>query len=536
MESENTNPQAETIPVLIVGGSLVGLSAALFLSARGVANIVVERHVGSAPHPRAIGYTPRTMELYQPLGITARLPQIPSSFRLRRARIESLAGKWIVETAWTPRSDQTLTRAYSPFPGAAIAQDLLEPILRETAVARGSDLRPGVELLGFTQDGDGVTARLRERAGGREYAIRARYLIAADGAKSAVREALGIARKGRGAIRTVRSVLFRAPLEEYLASGISQFEITQPGLSAFLTTYQDGRWVLMFTDDVERDQDQLAEAIHQAIGRRDLKIEILTTGRWELTALIAERYAAGRVFLAGDAAHTLPPTRGGFGANTGIEDVHNLAWKLEAVLGGRADAQLLETYNSERQPIGWLRHQQTFARPDYAADAQGIAASEPIFDDVAMELGQLYRSAAIVGAGAELPPARRPDEWQGQPGTRAPHAWVARGGERISTLELFQGWVVLAADGAWGPLVTRAGAELGLDVKFVHIGADIIPDDKDQLQTAMGLGTGGASLIRPDGYVAWRTREWPAEAQPAFERALAQASCSRRGLLRERLR
>src|SRR5207245_11709708 len=111
--------------------------------------------------------------------------------------------------------------------------------------------------------------------GGKEYEIRAQYVIAADGSKSAIREALGITRKGRGPIRTIRSVLFRAPLDEYLKSGISQFEIEQPGLSAFLTTCQDARWVLLLTDDIERDPTKLADAIHQAIGRTDLNVELI---------------------------------------------------------------------------------------------------------------------------------------------------------------------------------------------------------------------------------------------------------------------
>src|SRR5260370_18844505 len=244
------------------------------------------------------------------------------------------------------------------------------------------------------------------------------YMIAADGSKSAIRESLGVARQGRGPIRTIRSVLFRAPLDECLSCGVVQFELEHTGLKAFLTTYQDGRWVLMFTDDVERDEATLTAAIESAIGRTDLPIEIITTGRWELSALIADTYQSGRIFLAGDAGHTLPPTRGGFGANTGIDDVHNLAWKLEAVLSGKADAALLDTYSQERQPIGWLRHQQTFARPDCAASSNGIAQGEKILDDAAMEFGQLYRSAAVDGASEALPPARKPDEWQGQPGKR----------------------------------------------------------------------------------------------------------------------
>lgn len=132
-----------------------------------------------------------------------------------------------------------------------------------------------------------------------------------------------------------------------------------------------------------------------------------------------------RIFLAGDAAHTLPPSRGGYGANTGIEDVHNLAWKLQSVLNGSSSPSLLSTYDDERRPIGWLRHNQIFARPDYkhmAAEGER-EKDEKIIEDDAMEFGQLYRSEGVIvnEASEELPPALRPDQWAGQPGTRAPH-------------------------------------------------------------------------------------------------------------------
>ena len=165
-------------------------------------------------------------------------------------------------------------------------------------------------------------------------------MIAADGADSTIREKLGIHRGGRGYIKTVRSVLFRANLDEYLGSGISQFQIGQPGLEAFLTTYGDGRWILVFSDGVQRNEPLLLEKLKRAVGRKDVPIEIITTGMWELAGLVADHYASNRSFLAGDAAHTLPPTHGGFGANTGIEDVFNLAWKLEAVLTGKSRTQL----------------------------------------------------------------------------------------------------------------------------------------------------------------------------------------------------
>src|SRR5262245_13551863 len=151
----------DTTSVLVVGGSLVGLSTALFLAWQGVPTTLVERHAGSSPHPRAIGYTTRTLELLRAVGLGARIPEVPTSFRLRRARVESLAGRWLEESAWTPETHRGLTAEHSPCSGAAIAQDVIEPILRQRAVELGADVRLGVELVRFAQDAGGVTAWLR---------------------------------------------------------------------------------------------------------------------------------------------------------------------------------------------------------------------------------------------------------------------------------------------------------------------------------------------------------------------------------------
>jgi putative polyketide hydroxylase len=347
--------------------------------------------------------------------------------------------------------------------------------------------------------------------------------------------ALGIGRGGRGHLRTLRSVLFRAPLEQYLAAGVGQFEIEQPGLKAFLTTYGDGRWVLVFQDDIERDADTLKALVTKAIGREDMPIEIITTGRWELSALIADSFTSGRVFLAGDAAHTLPPTRGGYGANTGIEDAHNLAWKLGAVLSPQSTPELLATYDAERRPIAWLRHDQTFARPDYKAYVGAGAADVPIIDDDAMELGQLYRSTAVCDAGRDLPPALRPDQWAGQPGTRAPHVWITRNGERASTLDLVGvGWALLTADEHWREVAANVSRTMGVALTCVCIGSDVHAPAPEAFGTAFGLEATGASLIRPDGYVGWRCAAFPAdpiralgEATRALGEALGQVSSAR---------
>ncbi|MGA8232847.1 MAG: FAD-dependent monooxygenase [Candidatus Acidiferrales bacterium] len=518
----------ENTSVLVVGGSLVGLSTALFLAKWGVPVTLVEKHAGSSPHPRAIGYTARTMELFRAVGIADQIPQIPPNFRLVRARVESLAGKWVEEPAWSPEKPEAAKVEYSPCRGAAIAQDKIEPILRAAAIQFGADGRQSTELIGFEQGTDSVTAQVRNRLDGSEHRIRSSYLIACDGGASPIREVLGIGTKGRGHMRTVRSVLFRAPLQEYLAKGVFQFDIDQPGFKAFLTTYNDGRWVLMFTDEIERDDEGLKGAIIRSIGRSDLDIEIITTGRWNLGAVVADRFSSGRIFLAGDSAHAFPPSRGGYGANTGIHDANNLAGKLKAVLSGKSDPSLLHTYDVERRPVAWLRHQQIFARPDYKPYANGIAEGEPIIDDDAMELGQLYRSEAILGAPDNLPPALRPDEWNGQPGTRAPHLWLTRGDSRLSTLDLFQrDWVLLAEDEAWRAAAAEAAARLGIDLSFIHVATDVTRTEPSAFRTLFGLGRSGASLVRPDGYVAWRSSDLPAKPTEVLTEAFQMASFAR---------
>ncbi len=494
-------------PVLIVGGSLVGLSASLFLSRRDVPNIVVDKHRGSSSHPRATGFTETTLEHYRMSGISDRIPQAAPGMRLRRVTVDNLTSDWSAESDWTPGQSADRTPGLSPCTGAAIAQDKLEPILRSAAQELGSELRLGVELLGFSQDARCVTAHLREGDSGAEYAITADYMVAADGATSSIREALDIKRSGVGHLRTLRSVLFSClEADQYLERGPQQFEIEQDGFRAFLTTYGDSRWVLMFDDDAERSHEELSEAVRRALGR-DMAFEIITTGRWELAGRVAERYSEGRVFLAGDAAHQLPPTRGGFGANTGIDDVWNLAWKLQHVLSGLAELTLLETYNAERQPIGWLRHQQTFSRPDYAKWVKGGFAPDPLFSNDAMEFGQLIRSAAVIGAGPELSPAASPADWYGQPGTRAPHVWITKNNDRISTLDLFGREFVL--------LTSKVGcldAVSLLPLKVVEVGSDVLFPTDHPFGDVFGVGCEGATLVRPDGVIAWRCQCVPEAA------------------------
>ncbi|KAJ5666811.1 hypothetical protein N7462_011220 [Penicillium macrosclerotiorum] len=526
-------------PVIVVGASLVGLSAALCLASHQVPTIVLEKHSGISKHPRAIGFTARTMEIYRSLGIENKDPA-PEDFVLERAHVESITGQWHSSSSWADteksskpwRSQETASkpsvskREYSASRGSAIPQDKLEPMLERLALERGADIRRQHTLLRVDQDQDGVIVIAKD-AHGKEIHIRGSYLISADGNRSSVRELLQIPRNGRGHMQYLRSVLFHAPLEQW-TKGIVQFDIEQPGLKAFLASYSDGRWALMFKDDIERDEKALRASIYQAVGKSDFPLEIITTGRWELTALVADTFQSGRIFLAGDAAHTLPPNRGGYGANTGIHDVHNLAWKLAAVLSGRSSPRLLDTYDAERRPVALLRHDQIFVRTDYKVHLDTAASRGEKIDDDAMEFGQIYLSEGFVGVDKSLPGALKPDEWNGQPGTHIPHLWVRQNENRVPLLDIARSdsWTLFSETEEWKNVASSASAKLSMPLCFIHIGQDIIP--QGDFRQSFGVSGTGAALVRPDGHIAWRAKEIPTNVNEIFENVFSRVAFAKK--------
>ncbi|KAK4150905.1 FAD binding domain-containing protein [Chaetomidium leptoderma] len=536
--------------VIIIGGSIVGLSSALFLAAQKVPFILLERHKGSSPHPRAIGWTYRSMELFRSVGLEDAIASQAGAAqgKPRRVKATTLCGEWFEESHWTKQPGaargpppQVDPSTITPVHDVALSQDKLEPILRAKVLELGGDLRLGHTMTSWSEDADGVTTTATS-PDGTPITIRSQYLIACDGARSRIRNDLAIPSSGVGYLRTLRSILFRCePINHFLQRGIHQWTISNPSLDAFLVTYSDSRWALM-TNDAAHDsltESQQKALIRQAIGESeaqpqpitDADIEILAHGKWDLAGSIATQFSSpgSRVFLAGDAAHTLPPNRGGYGANTGIADAHNLAWKLAAVLAGRAGRGLLETYDAERRPVARVRHDQIFVREDYK---RFVAGSEwergegkgvEVLDDVAMELGQLYRSSAVVfegeGEGGLLPVAKTPADWRGQPGTRAPHVVLVRAadGETISSLDLFGSeWVLASEEGRW--------VSEDQECRFVQVGRDVREVKEGEFRERFGLGSSGAVLVRPDGYIAARWAEMPEDVQETFRGVIARVA------------
>ncbi|MFD0903965.1 FAD-dependent monooxygenase [Actinomadura sediminis] len=520
------------VPVLISGGGVTGLACAAFLARRGVPCMLVERHPGLLAHPRARGLTPRTMEIFRGLGIEGAL------------RDAAFAG---ADYAWTPVMAETLNddeygssdepsedvgTDASPAPFGHVDQDRVEEILRDRAGELGARIRYGVELASFEQDADGVTARLVDRATGTAEIVRAGYLVAADGFHSPVRGALGVELDGPGTLfHTITAIVDAdlTPATRGRAIGTAYLQRPLP-FTIMMPHGTDGRrWVFgTGYDPADRSPADFTDAeiagmVRAAAGLPDVAVtprpqipgtDLKVLG-FPIGAQIARRFRTGRVFLAGDAAHAWPPT-GGLGANAGVQDAHNLAWKLAEVHAGRAGDALLDTYEAERRATGLLTMEQAMAR---FGSRMGPGDGPEIIDYGAVSMGYRYRSSAIIESGAPEPPAEppaplRPARLDGRPGARAPH--VDLGGGR-STLDLYgDGFVLLAGRDTTG---WTALEEPGVTVHRFGDG-----ELKGADESSHGIGTRGALLVRPDGFVAWRGADAAPAAVAAAVRAIRGAS------------
>ncbi|MFC8293712.1 FAD-dependent oxidoreductase [Streptomyces sp. NPDC057242] len=519
--------------VLIVGGSLVGLSASLFLGRLGVPHVLVERHAGTSVHPRGRGNNVRTMELFRGAGVRPRIRDAASVLAdnngiLQAPSLVGDAGDWLFKEI-DPGGG--LAR-FSPAEWCLCSQNELEPVLREGAAELGGDLRYATELMSFEQDAEGVTARVKSRETGEHTTIRAEYLVAADGPRSPVRERLGIGQSGPGDLFHNVSVTF---VSRGLAEVVGDRRfivcyLTDPGADgALLPVDNRERWVFHAPWHPERGEtleeftdERCREHIRRAVGVPDLDVEITGRAPWHAAERIAERYADGRVFLAGDSAHEMPPT-GAFGSNTGIQDAHNLAWKLSAVLDGWAGPDLLASYDAERRPVAEATSARASSRsvehshPGYAPDP-GVSPAGRKGGILNVVLGYRYPRGAVLGADEAQPVVPDGLRLAGEPGTRAPHLWLDRAGERISTLDLYERFPVLLSSaggtGAWHAAAARVAERLSVPLDSYRIGdgpdADLVPEAGADWAEPHGVTAGGAVLVRPDGFVAWRS-EGPVE-------------------------
>ena len=437
--------------------------------------------------------------------------------------VDTLSGK---ELACFYRTFNDGVAGLSPTSRLFITQIGLEPVLRERARELGADQHYATEIVNFEQDDAGVVAVLRPRDGGQERRVRARYLVGADGAHSLVRRQLGISMAGRGSFADCATIYFKADLRALIGDrNLSVVYVNQPTLLAFLRfsiTGDAGFLAVFATFDKDGTRNscagqdlspaRCAALVRAALGvAAEFPVAIDDVQTWSATAATATAFRKGRVFLAGDAAHLMPPT-GGFGGNTGIADAHNLAWKLGMVLEGTAGPRLLDTYEPERQPQCELIVEQAYARYIKRVDPSLPATNlAPLLADPAIELGSVYSSDAILDEGQGRNAAallEDPHNPSGRPGTRVPHIMLKRNGVPVSTHDLAKNGFALLA-GAGGRSWTEAAhalAAAGIPLKAHGIVPDgDLADPDGRLEKTVGIGTQGALLLRPDGVIGWRT-------------------------------
>ncbi|KOV69491.1 hypothetical protein ADL00_10950 [Streptomyces sp. AS58] len=519
--------RTEEVPVLIVGGSLVGLSTSLFLGRLGVRHTLVERHSGTSIHPRGRGNNVRTMELFRVAGVEPGIHEAAATLAdnhgiLQTPTLVGDAGEWLFKEI---DPGNRLAR-FSPTTWCLCSQNDLEPVLLQHAAKLGGDLRYHTELMSFEADGDGVTAVVKSRDTGEHSTIHADYLVAADGPRSPVREQLGIGQSGPGELFHNISITFRS---RRLADVVGDRRfivcyLTNPDADgALLPVDNRENWVFHAPWHPEHGEtteeftdERCAEHIRRAVGDMDIDVEITGKAPWHAAQRVARSYRSGRILLAGDSVHEMSPT-GAFGSNTGIQDAHNLAWKLAAVLGGWGGDGLLDSYEAERRPVA----EETSARaadrsaehshPGFAPPPGAGAAPKRGLLNVS--LGYRYPQGAVVGTDPATPVVPEDLTLAGEPGTRAPHQWVRHEGERVSTLDLYERSLVLLSDAdghdGWHTAAIRLAEEMTVPLVSYRVGTgpgcELTPEDGSDWRDIHGTAHGGAVLVRPDGFVAWRS-------------------------------
>ena len=531
----------EQVSVLIVGAGGAGLSLALLLRQQEIVPLLIERRPDVSWYPRARNINFRTMEVFRSLGLAEQVSAAGSPIS-RMFRKHSLVAS-DQEELLNPITLVDNLEEISPYPLAQYCpQSRLEPLLLAEARRQGADVRYGTELASFTQDEVGVTALIRDRATGNTTEIKTEYLIAADGAHSRIREALGIPTWGWGELPESQIfVYFRANWGELIQGNEADtilitnehahgmFMLTNQDRGMFVITYNPTRGESAQDYPVERCK----ELIRAALGRPEIDVEVVDKADWRPVQRVAEQFQEGRVFLVGDAAHTVPPYLG-LGVNTAIQSAQNLAWKLAAVLKGQATSQLLATYQAERHPVGMLVAQQSMTGP------AAVLFDKEMRDNPQVHLknplpilyplfGYRYRSEAILSED-EVPPGQgeiellEPLKLNGLPGSRVPHVWLERQGQRISTLDLSNGRFVLltgAGGTAWNKAAATVASYLGIELAAYRIGpdADLLALDA-AWEAQLGISPEGAMLIRPDSFVAWRSSTLPNNPTDALEQAM----------------
>lgn len=563
--------QSYDVDVLVIGAGPMGATTALALASYGVKVRMVNRYNWTANTPRAHITDLRAVEVLRDLGAEpdARREATPWEWMGDTLFTTSLAGPEIARL----RTWGTGEKRYgdylqgSPCTMLDLPQNKMEPLLVKHAAARGAQLSFNTEYLSHEQDKDGVTVSLRDLTDGREYQVRARYLVGADGAKSKVMDDAGLKVEGQLARAATAYVLFRADLTRYVAHrpSILYWIVTsnaafgEIGMGLLRAIEPWKQWIAGWGFDMNKGEpdlspDEVLRKVRILVGDPELQIEIDNTSVWYVNQAVAPVYSKGRVFCGGDAVHRHPPSSG-LGSNTCMQDAFNLAWKLAYVVKGHAGDKLLESYSLERAPVGaQIVARANQSRLDYAPlnkcfrdpqaadpvaaglaklrDPEGVERRAALgaalevknteFNAQGVEMNQRCVSAAVIpdaDAGDEVFERDRQLYLKAttRPGAKIPHAWlVGEDGRRLSTLDLVGKGRFTVVTGIAGQAWAKAVEGLALPwLDTLVVGTRKAQDVYCNWQAVREIEEAGALLVRPDGVVAWRHNSGVADADQA---------------------
>lgn len=584
MRSEGCAIHTEEIDVLVVGAGPTGLTAANILATAGVRTIAVSRHRGTAHTPRAHITNLRTMEVFRDLGVAESISEVgyPLSWLSNNVLATSLAGMELARFKSYGSGTDRLSEYAAASPAQAVnaPQHVMEPVLLAAARSHGAEVRYAAELVQIEERDGAVHATIRNRDTDQQYGIVAKYVIGADGGRSAVADLLGFEFEGEAGLRNMVSGWLEVDLTEYVEHrpGV-MYWIGQPGheqwygTATFANVVPWKEWALFhpWSGDGLPSEDFVIERARLAIGVPDIDIKVKSITSWQVNNVVAKEYSRGRIFLAGDAAHRHPPA-GGLGLNTSVQDAFNLAWKLIWVLRGKAGTRLLSTYADERRPVGaqvvrranqnWnsqsafiealgFREGQTAeqgwqALEDLFSDAEGASERRVALQGalttlgyrsnaLGIELGQRYESGAVISeTHASADSTVDTDlvyEPTTRPGAHLPHAWVEVDCTRTSMIDLVghgrMTMIVGVGGQAWLDAAEKVCVELGLEYGTDLVGLTVglradVDDVTGDWARVREVGDRGAILVRPDRHVAWRSMDEVTDRQNTLSVLLRQ--------------
>ncbi|MDG2089697.1 MAG: FAD-dependent monooxygenase [Gammaproteobacteria bacterium] len=543
-------------PVLIVGGSLVGLSVSMFLAMHGIQSLVIEKHRGTAIHPRAGYFQLRTIEMLRQAGIEKKV--IKAAHALYEPNgglnaVETLEGREIAN--YIPDINEGI-QDLTPVRRLFMPQQVLEPIIKERAEELGVEFLYSHQVTEFSQNEAGTYLQAEHIETGEKKRFQGNYLVACDGCRSPIRNKLDIKMNGYPVMSQSITVYFRADCSKALRGrnlGVIYvnnekvrgfFRLEKSGLGGFLVIFTVGDINEPGARNAAENvsNEKAAQYVRDAVGDQSLEVKVEDVHKWEAVCHAAERLQDGKIFLAGDSAHVTAPT-GGYGGNTGVQDAHNLAWKLAMVLKGEAGEGLLKSYNDERQPASKQMIEQGYQRYVTRSDPDlGMNNVKEQIPDVHVEFNR-YRSNAVIPDKDYIDDGRPdidPRLSFALPGTRAPHVEILINGKVGSTIDLYGESFVLITSyhgNEWDEVTKQIEKEMNIQISVRLIAspssksmyADLPIRKKDNsspstfpFSEAYDISPAGAVLVRPDGYVGWRAKSYNKQSKSNMKKALTQ--------------